>query len=279
MTDRTKTIFRIIKNAENPFVMMDKRALMDPALTYKAKGILAYLLSRPDNWTINISDVINHSPDGEYAVRSGVKELIDAGYVRRIPERDEKKRIVRWIMEVYEQPMQNDENDQAADLDRGNLNVGFPDVGNLALNNTDSNKKEPMGASAPARPATQEFNLEERILAFPTDCQSGAKLMVLLFNLRLPEKPKPDQKGGEYAKWINGLRELNKIASEYNTPLDAALKATWKRFNQNPFTVTHPGALAKTMLSTLASQTQSNENPAPIQSALEQTLKNFTPRR
>jgi hypothetical protein len=276
MTDRNQTIFRIIKNAENPFVMMDKRALMDPALTYKAKGILAYLLSRPDNWTININDVINHSPDGEYAVRSGVKELIDAGYVRRIPERNEKKRIVRWVMEVYEQPVQSDEKCEAVDLDRGNLNVGFPDVENLALNNTDSNKKEPMAADAPARPSP---NLEERIAAFPTDCQPGAKLMHSLFNLRLPEKPGPDQKGGDFALWINGIRDLSKIASEYNTPLDVALKVTWKRFNQNPFTMTHPGALKKTMLSVLAAQTQPDENPASIQSALEQTLKNFTPRR
>jgi hypothetical protein len=82
---------------------------------------------------------------------------------------------------------------------------------------------------------------------------------------------------GEFAKWINGLRELNKIARVQHA--DIALKATWKRWNNNPFTVTHPGALAKTMTSTLAAQTQSNENPAPLQSALEQTLKNFTPRR
>jgi hypothetical protein len=51
-------------------------------------------------------------------------------------------------------------------------------------------------------------------------------------------------------------------------PLDVALKATWKRWNNNPFTVTHPGALKKTMLSTLAAQTQSNENPAPFKARL-----------
>lgn len=156
-------------------------------------------------------------------------------------------------------------------------NVENTELGKSVLKKNHSLKKiKNMAADAPARPS---LNLEERIAAFPTDCQPGAKLMHTLFNLRLPERPGPDQKGGDFALWINGLRELSKIVSEYNTPLDIALKATWKRFNQNPFTVTHPGALAKTMLSVLAAQTQPDENPASIQSALESALKDFTPRR
>ena len=158
MTKKTQTIFRVIKNPENPFVMMDKRVLADPKLSYKAKGILAYLLSRPDNWIINVSDVVNHSPDGEFAIRTGIKELIIAGYVQRKVERN-GKHIVRWVMEVYEQPIQGAETqanqtppaDASASekstssnekLDRGNLHVGFqdvgfPDVGNLDVNNID----------------------------------------------------------------------------------------------------------------------------------------------
>jgi hypothetical protein len=149
MTEKTQTIFRVIKSAENPFVMMDKRALADPKLSYKAKGILAYLLSRPDNWTINVSDVVNHSPDGEFAVRTGIKELITAGYVQRKVERNERHQIVRWVMEVYEQPIQPAESQAGQNPpaeadekpDRGNLHVGFPDVGNRDINNTDSSKK------------------------------------------------------------------------------------------------------------------------------------------
>jgi hypothetical protein len=137
------------------------------------------------------------------------------------------------------------------------------------------NKIKNMGADAPARPSP---NLEDRISAFPEDCQSGAKLIISLFNLHPPEKPNPGQKGGEYAKWINGIRELSKIAVEYNTSLDVALNLTWKRWNQSPFTVTHPGALAKTMTSTLASTVQFQEPAAPIQSVLEDVIKNFNPR-
>lgn len=288
MTDRPQTIFRVIKNPENPFVMMDKRALALPSLSYKAKGILAYLLSRPDNWIINIADVVNHSPDGDYAVRSGIKELIRAGYVRRKVERNEKQQIIRWVMEVYEQPIPADEQDENSEPepDRGNLHLGYPDVENRDINNKELTKKEKnMGADAPARAAAPEPSkpdtgtYPERIAAFPADCQPGAKLISEIFNLRPPKKPRPGQKRGDFGLWIKGIQELNSIAAEYNTPLETAIHLTWKRWQNSPFTVAHPGALAKTMISILAAQaTPQRDYPVPIKSTLENVIKDFQPR-
>ncbi|MDX9993205.1 MAG: hypothetical protein RBS68_14285 [Anaerolineales bacterium] len=287
MTDRPQTIFRVIKNPENPFVMMDKRALALPSLSYKAKGILAYLLSRPDNWIINIADVVNHSPDGDYAVRSGIKELIKAGYVRRKVERNEKQQIIRWVMEVYEQPVPAEEQDQnpEPEPDRGNLHLGFPDVGNRDVNNTELTKKENMAADAPARAAAPEPAKPDtgshpgRISDFPEDCQPGAKLICEIFNLRPPKKPAPGQKRSDFGLWIKGIQELNSIAAEYNTPLETAIRLTWKRWKNSPFTVAHPGALAKTMISILAAHaTPQRDYPVPIESALENVIKDFQPR-
>jgi hypothetical protein len=287
MTDRPQTIFRVIKNPENPFVMMDKRALALPSLSYKAKGILAYLLSRPDNWIINIADVVNHSPDGDYAVRSGVKELIKAGYVQRKVERNEKQQIIRWVMEVYEQPIPADEQDENSEPepDRGNLHLGYPDVGNRDINNKELTKKENMAADAPVRAAAQEPSKPDtgthpdRISAFPEDCQPGAKLISEIFNLRPPEKPGPSQKRGDFGLWIKGIKELNSIAAEYNTPLETAIRLTWKRWKNSPFTMAHPGALAKTMIGILAAQaTPQRDYPVPIKSTLENVIIDFQPR-
>ena len=65
---RGKTIFRVKKNADNPFVMIDRRPIENPKLSWKAKGILAYLLSRPDNWVVRLGDLVKHSPDGAFSV-------------------------------------------------------------------------------------------------------------------------------------------------------------------------------------------------------------------
>ncbi|NKQ22767.1 helix-turn-helix domain-containing protein, partial [Brevibacillus laterosporus] len=83
---KDKTMVRIIKR-ENPFVQIDKTPINDDRLSWKAKGLLVYLLSKPDDWTIMIIDLIKHAKDGRDSVYSGLKELEHAGYLSRVRER------------------------------------------------------------------------------------------------------------------------------------------------------------------------------------------------
>jgi hypothetical protein len=128
--------------------------------------------------------------------------------------------------------------------------------------------EEPVGADAPAR-----------IADFPEDCRAGAALMHDLFKIIPPEKPERDEKGGDFALWIKGLRALIKLAREYNVPLERALRLAHQRWNQAPFTVAHPGALKKIMTSALAQQTQSQRSEESADEfSLAEHLKNFKPR-
>lgn len=126
---RDSTIFRVRKSPDNPYVMIDRRPIDNPRLSYKAKGILSYLLSRPDGWEVNVPDLVNHGTDGAASIRSGLKELRDCGHVRYNPER-EGGFIRRWVIEVYEVPeivAQSDEGEKVLDddfLQVGNLQVG-----------------------------------------------------------------------------------------------------------------------------------------------------------
>ena len=105
MTD--KTIFRVSKNKDNPYVMLDKRPINRADLSWKAKGIWAYLMSKPDDWTVIIEDIINHSTDGAKAVRSGIQELREAGYIHHVQARDGEGQFGRSVWMVFEEP-QND---------------------------------------------------------------------------------------------------------------------------------------------------------------------------
>lgn len=58
--------------------------MFDSNLSAKAKGILLYFLSRPDNWQIYTSEVVKHMNDGQKSINSGVQELMDNKYVHRI---------------------------------------------------------------------------------------------------------------------------------------------------------------------------------------------------
>ncbi len=58
-----------------------------------------YAFSRPDHWTFNLSDIVNRSKDGIEAVRSGLKELEEHGYLRRSQLREEDGHfgVIEWV--------------------------------------------------------------------------------------------------------------------------------------------------------------------------------------
>lgn len=58
-------------------------ALTDGALSFKARGILAYLLALPAGTEVSPEKITRSGTDGERAVKSGLKELEDAGYLHR----------------------------------------------------------------------------------------------------------------------------------------------------------------------------------------------------
>ena len=72
-------------------------------MSWKAKGILVYLLSKPDHFIFHLDELAEHSTDGIDSLRSGLKELQQFGYVNRYPIK-EKGRIVSWGLDVYESP-------------------------------------------------------------------------------------------------------------------------------------------------------------------------------
>lgn len=84
--------------------MMNKQFLYDKRLSYKSKGVLAYILSRPDDWKIYEVEVVKHSKDGRDSVRTGIKELIDYGYIIRHDVRNEKGQFEGYDYEVFETP-------------------------------------------------------------------------------------------------------------------------------------------------------------------------------
>lgn len=126
----------------------------DSKLSWKARGILWYLLEKPDNWKVIISDLVNKSEkDGEAAVRSALKELQDNGYIRRYQERGERGKFGTWVTEVYELPFEvqvvtsarqpSDDETSFEDSPHGDYpNAARPDADNRGLLNKKYTKYE-----------------------------------------------------------------------------------------------------------------------------------------
>lgn len=98
-------IYRVSKDKNNPFVVINKKFILDPQLSAKAKGILAYLLSRPDDWQVYEKEIINNFKDGRDSIRSGIKELVETGYIERKMRRSETGTFIGYEYDVYETPI------------------------------------------------------------------------------------------------------------------------------------------------------------------------------
>lgn len=100
----SKTMIRIEKNSKNPYTMINNHLLKDKNLSWKAKGILAYLLSLPDDWEVYESELVNHATDGIDSLRNGVAELIDNNYIHRTRNRNKQGHFKGYKYSIHEVP-------------------------------------------------------------------------------------------------------------------------------------------------------------------------------
>jgi hypothetical protein len=97
----------IIKTVKkNNFAQINNKVFEGKKLSWPAKGLLGYLLSRPSTWYFTVRDLINQGCSGRDGVLSILKELEKQGYVVRKKNTDKKGRF-KWEKIVYEDPSLN----------------------------------------------------------------------------------------------------------------------------------------------------------------------------
>ncbi|QIW22438.1 DnaD domain protein [Bacillus thuringiensis] len=102
-------IFRVKKDAN--YSVIHNTPLRDENLSWRAKGLLAYMLSLPDDWTFHANELSQHAKDSEKITASIIKELKAAGYLKRYPvQNPETGKISHWETVVYEVPTIDTEN-------------------------------------------------------------------------------------------------------------------------------------------------------------------------
>lgn len=99
----SSTIRRAKKDADNPYCTVRRATFEDKRLSWEARGLLAYLLVKPDDWQVNVTNLVNQSPGGRDRVYRILKELIEHHYIQRNEVRDGGK-IVGYEYLVFEEP-------------------------------------------------------------------------------------------------------------------------------------------------------------------------------
>lgn len=113
------SIIRIHKT--HNYSIISNVVLNDERLSWRARGIAAYLLSKPDDWRINAAHLHRVGREGRDAVRAALKELEDLGYLRRLKEQGEGGKWSSYLV-LYEEP-------QDAEPTPGKPTPGNPTVG------------------------------------------------------------------------------------------------------------------------------------------------------
>lgn len=75
---------RLIKKDNGNYTNTSNQLIRDESLTWKARGIFNYLWSQANEWQFYVSEVAQHSKDGERALKSGLLELEEHGYLKRV---------------------------------------------------------------------------------------------------------------------------------------------------------------------------------------------------
>jgi hypothetical protein len=75
------------KRFKQGFTTVPNKSAEDKRLSLKARGLLVYLLAKPDNWEVRSRQIAAEVPDGRDAVQSALRELGHYGYYRLTTER------------------------------------------------------------------------------------------------------------------------------------------------------------------------------------------------
>lgn len=134
------------------FVTINQDAVEDSRLSWAARGLLGYLLSRPDDWKVLIKDLQRRGDLGRDGIYKLLRELREIGYVRYERSRDEQGRMRGGIYYVREMP-----------------DSPHPDSPDMA----GSDKAEPCPVKPEALPNTDN-DLSRTTTTIPTDTYGGS---------------------------------------------------------------------------------------------------------
>lgn len=102
-TEKQQTIFRGA-HGELPYFMMLRTTAQDSTLSFEARGLIAYLLSKPNDWEINKADLMREGGLGRTKMKRIMDELTTAGYMTISQERDENERFLVVVYTLHEEP-------------------------------------------------------------------------------------------------------------------------------------------------------------------------------
>jgi hypothetical protein len=98
-------IFRASHSRDNPYRMISRALFEDNRLSLEARGLMGYILVKPDDWQVKVTDLVKQGKAGKNRIYRILNELMQFGYCQRVDTRNAKGQVVSWDYSIYEHPL------------------------------------------------------------------------------------------------------------------------------------------------------------------------------
>lgn len=219
-------IVRVVKKSH--FTMISNVPLNDSRLSWETRGLLAWLLSKPNTWTVNREAIARHGRTGKDKVTRMLSELTANGYLVRMRHRNDGGQF-RWESIVYEVPIDRHNVGEAVETSPEDSAVENPMTAEPKLENppavepslvqalvikteplsteserTEDRRRKGEGAPVqPLNPLSEEFCLDDELRQFAKACGCDAEDELRAFReyCRSNKKNYGDYRAG-FMSWV-----------------------------------------------------------------------------
>jgi hypothetical protein len=89
---------------------MLRKTAQDQALSFESRGVVAYLLSKPDDWEISLENLMREGNIGRTKMRRIIAELSASGYLHYTQEQGAGGKFTDGVYTLHEAPQPESEN-------------------------------------------------------------------------------------------------------------------------------------------------------------------------
>ena len=196
---------RIKVEKNRNYTVISNVFLRDEDLSLKAKGLMAVIMSLPENWDFSVKGITQIVKEGRTAIYSAIDELLSIGYCTRVECRNEKG-FSGYDYTFYESPIKSK---IAQNLHTENLNAQNLHTENLLQISIEKLSTDSINKEINTPSHSENFNFEKKQNDIP-----------LIDKLNEKEKPatisKNEISGNEinYDKFVERVRELVQLDNE-----------------------------------------------------------------
>ncbi len=166
----------IKRRVRKDFTTLPNDLIRDRHLSWKALGLIVYILSLPDDFHLRLSYLTKQKKDGRDGTRAGLKELELAGYLTIRQERGERGKFTQVIWEVTDSPSDptSGQNTPCSE----NPNTDKPNSGNPSLINTNNKQELNVTKTTTNKPHAITAGIEDSVVVDCIENLSWPNLLV-----------------------------------------------------------------------------------------------------